>query len=143
MSTFAERYDKILKDNNLDIPDAIKITGLSKDTIYNLTSKKTAEKYESFTNLFKICDTPDQVYYLATGKHLPAPSPQNPTKELEVQMIGKLMESTVAAMSAQMDKMRADFDEKMSEMIAELKRLREEKEIVRTVVRKHPQTEHH
>lgn len=92
MSTFAERYDKILKDNNLDIPDAIKITGLSKDTIYNLTSKKTAKKYESFTNLFKICDTPDQVYYLATGKHLPTTPPQTPESTYQSETLAVIRE---------------------------------------------------
>lgn len=124
------------------------IMGFESSKVTKLLNVSYSQKwtYEELRLLIdKVVKDPEERYYILTGEHLPEPTPpQNTTKELEMQMIGKLMESTVSALTAQIDKMRTDFDVKMEEMLNEIKRIREENRCAQGSVRLPPKVpEHH
>lgn len=107
MSTFAERYTNILKINGLKPVDAIEKTGVSKDVIYNLTSDKTAKKYDEVEKLFKICETPEQIIELATGKVTSKP-PQVQNGYAEIVGVVRDLIEQVKGLKEEIRQMRED-----------------------------------
>lgn len=110
MSTFAERYSKILNDNHLKPVDVIKKTGLSKDIVYNVTSEKTAKKYDEIEKLFTVCETPEQIVELATGKHLPSDtSPPAPNYQEEMLSVIHTLLKSVSELTREVKELKTEI----------------------------------
>jgi hypothetical protein len=130
---FKDRYDKILKDNNLGVQEVVKLTGISRAVYYRMMSETASKKYDVIEKLFNICENDEQIYFLATGKHLQS-------SDINV---GNTMQVTINALTAAMDAMRIDLMRQIDELRSEIKKLEEGKQYVRAAgyMQKHPQTE--
>lgn len=104
---FDERLRKILFENNLDQTQAAVKVGLTGPSLSRFLNKKN-EKAEEFEAIFRICETDDQKFFLATGKHLPQESTHIPDTNTEMLRLIRNLSNQIEELKEEVRKLREE-----------------------------------